>query len=83
MWVENEHSTLSSSTRNESALFFDEATSLIKSNLHSLLYNLADIFNVSLVTFFSERNIADVQNQMRSVVSGFDIAGSVQLSKFS
>ena len=73
-----------------SAIFFDEATALVKSNLHPLLNDLADrdqvlrdggymqyFFNVCLVTFFSERNIADVPNRMRSVVSGFDIAGSL------
>ena len=41
------------------------------------------ILNVSLLTFFAERNIADVLNQMRSVVSGFDIAGLLRLLKFS
>ena len=44
---------------------------------------MQDIFNVCLVTFFAEWNIVDVPNQMRSVVSGFDIAGSLRLSKFS
>ena len=73
--------------RDDSALFFDETTTLVESNLHAFLNNLAnqdqilrgsqnmqDIFNVGLLTFFAERNIADVPNRMRSVVSGFDIA---------
>ena len=67
MQLEDEHSTLSSSASDESTLFLDEATSFIKSNLHSFHYNLADgdqilrdgqymqdIFNVSLVAFFAE-----------------------------
>ena len=94
--IENEHSALSSSARDDSALFFDEATVLVESNLHPLLNQLADrdqilrdgrymqdIFNVGLLTFFTERNIADVPNRMRSVVSGFDIAGSLRLSYFA
>ena len=94
--IENEHSALSSSARNESALFFNETTTLVESYLHALFNNLADrdqilhdgrnmqdILNVSLLTFFAEWNIANVPNQVRSVISGFDIAGSLRLSKFS
>ena len=75
MQIENEHSTLSSSARDKSALFFDEATALVKSYLHALFNNLADrdqffrdgpnmqeILNVGLLTFFAERNIANVIN---------------------
>ena len=78
--------------RDESTLFLDEAIALIKLFLHSLLHNLVirnqilrdgrnmqDIFNVSLVPFFAEWDIADVSNRMCSVVSSFDIAGSIQL----
>ena len=91
----NEHSTLSLSTCDESALFFNVATALVELNLHALLNKLADrdqilrdgrnmpgILNVGLLTFFSEQNIADVPNRMHRVVFGFDIAGSLQLSKF-
>ena len=94
--IENEHSTPASSASDESALFFDEATVLVESNLHALFNNLADrdqiirdgrdmqnILNVSLLTFFAKRNIANVSNRIRSVVSGFDIAGSLRISKFS
>ena len=83
MRIEDEHS----------ALFFDEAPFLVESNLHPLLNHLddrdqilrdggymQDIFNVGLLTYFAERNIADVLNRMRSVISGFDIAGSLRLS---
>ena len=90
MLVENEHSALSLSASDELALFFYEATTLVESNLHPLLNNLADqdqilrdggnmqdIFNVGLLTFFAERDITDVPNRMRSVVSGFNIVGSL------
>ena len=90
MLVENEHSALSLSASDELALFFYEATTLVKSNLHPFLNNLADkdqilrdgrymqdILNVSLVTFSAEWNIADVPNRMSSVVFGFSIAGSI------
>ena len=96
MRIKNKHSALSSSARDDSDLFIDETTALVESNLHGLLNNLADrghilrdsrnmqdIFNVGLFTFFDEWNIADVLNQMRSVVSGFDIAGLLRLLKFS
>ena len=86
--IENEHSALSSSVHDYSTLFFDETTALVESNLHPLLNNLANedqilrdggymqaIFNVYLVTFFAEWNIADVPNRMRSVV--------LRLSKFA
>ena len=75
MRIENEHLALSSSASDESALFFDEATALVESNLHALFNNLADrdqilrdgrnmqdILNEGLLTFFAERNIADVPN---------------------
>ena len=88
MRIEDEHSAHSSSARDESALFFDEATAL-----HALLNNLADrdqilrdggnmqdIFNVGFLTFFAEWNIANVLNWMRSVVSSFNIVGSLRLS---
>ena len=95
--IENKHAAPSSTARDKSTLFFDEGTALVKSNLHPLLNNLADrdqvrrdggymqyIFNICLDTFFAERNIAYVWNQMpRSVISGFDIAGSLRLSKFA
>ena len=81
--IENEHSALSSFVRDDSALFFDEITALVESNLHSLLNNLADRdkilrdswnmqdnVNVRFLTFFVESNIADVPNRMLSVVSG-------------
>ena len=96
MRIENEHSALSSSTRDDSILFFDETTALVELNLHAVLNNLAerdqilrdswnmqDIFNVGLLTFFAERKIADVPNQMRCVVSGLNIPGSLRLSKFA
>ena len=78
MRIENEHSALSSSTRDASALFFDETTSLVESNLHALFNNSADrdqilrdsrnmqdIFNVGFLTFFAERNIVDMPNWTR------------------
>ena len=96
MRIENEHSALSSFARDESALFFYEATTLVESNLHTLFNNLADIdqilrdgrnmqdiLNVGFLTFVAERNIVNVLNQMHSVVSGFNIAGSLRLSKFA
>ena len=77
----------------ESALFFNEETVLVASCLHALFNNLVDrdeilrddrnlqdILNVGLLTFFIERNIADVPNRMRSVISGFDIVGLLRLS---
>ena len=91
--VEDEHPALSSSTRDDSAFFFDEAPVLVESDLHSLLNHLADrdqifrdsgymqeIFNECLLTSFAERNIADVLNRVRGVISGFDITGSLRLS---
>ena len=93
MRIENEHPAVSSFPCDEPTLFFDEATTLVESNLHALFnklairdqifgdgWNMQDILNVGLLTFFAERNIADVPNRMRSVVSGFDIAGSLRLS---
>ena len=93
MQIENEHSTLSSSTRDDSAFFFDEAAPvLVESNLHPLLNHLVDrdqilhdsgymqdILNVGLLTFFAERNIVDVPNRVPSVISGFDITESLRL----
>ena len=91
--IENEHPPLSSSAHDDSAFFFDEAAFLVESHLHPLLNHLADrdqilhdggnmqnIFNVCLLTFFAERNIANVPNRVRSVISGFDITGSLRLS---
>ena len=91
--IENEHSAFSSSARDDSALFFVEAPVLVELYLHPLLNHLADrdqilragrymkdIFNVRLLTFFAERNIANVPNRMRSVVSGFHIVVSLRLS---
>ena len=93
MRIENEHPALSSSARDDSALFFDDAPVLVESDLHSLLNHLAerdqifrdsgnmqDIFNVCLLISFAKRNIADVPNQVRSVISGFDITGLPRLS---
>ena len=93
MRIENEHAALSSSAHDDSALFFDEAPILVESNLHSLLNHLADrdkkfrdsgnmqdIFNVCFLTSFAERNIADVPNRVSSVISDFDITGSLRLS---
>ena len=86
MQIENKHLALSSSTRDDSAFFFDEAPFLVESNLHALLNHLADrdqilcdggnmqdICNVCLLTSFAEWNIADVPNRVRSVISGFDM----------
>ena len=88
-----EDSAFSSSARNDSAFFFDEAPFLVESNLHALLNHLADrgqilcvggnmqnIFNECLLTSFTEWDIADVQNRVRGVISGFDITGSLWLS---
>ena len=94
--IENEHPALSSSVRDDLALFFDEAPVLVESNLHPLLNHLADrdqtlcdsgymqdSLNVGFLTFFAERNIADMPNRTRSVVSGFDIAGSLWRSYYA
>ena len=88
--IKNKHA------HDDSTLFFNEAPALVESDLHPLLNNLADrdqilrdggnmqdIFNVGFLTFFAERDITDVPNRMRSVVSGFDIARSLHLSKFA
>ena len=40
--VEDEHPALSSSTRDDSAFFFDEAPFLVESDLHALLNHLAN-----------------------------------------
>ena len=93
MQIENEHPALSSSACDDSAFFFDEAPFLVESDLHSLFNRLADrdqifrdsgymqyIFNVCLLTSFAERDIADVPNRVRGVISGFDITGSLRLS---
>ena len=90
MRIENEHSKLLFAREWWVDSFFDETAALVKLNLHTLLHNLAngdqvlrdgqymqDILNVSLVTFFAEWNITDVPNQMSSIVSSFDIAGSI------
>ena len=78
--------------RDDSALFFHETTVLVESNLHALLNNVADwdqilcdsrnmqdIFNIGLLTFCAERNIADVPNRVlvSSLVSTY---GSLRLS---
>ena len=81
---------LSLSATNESSLFFVEATALVKLNEHPLLHNLADrdqilcdvqymqeILNICWVAFFAKWKIADMSNWMSSVVSSFDIAGSI------
>ena len=96
MRIENEHLALSSSARDDSVLFFDEAPVLVESDLHSLLNHLADrdqnfrdsgnmhvIFNVCLLTSFAEQDIADVPNRVRSVISGFNITGSLRLSRMN
>ena len=44
---------------------------------------MQDILNVSLVIFFAKWNIVDVPNRMTYVVSSFNIARSICLSKFS
>ena len=93
MRIENKHPALSSSMRNDSAFFFDEAPFLVESDLHSLFNHLADrdqifrdsgymkyIFNVCLLTSFAERDIVDVPNRVRGVIFGFDITGSLRLS---
>ena len=87
------HSAFSSSARDESALFFNEATTLVESNLHPLLNNLVDrdqilrdgrymqdILNVYLVALFTKWDIADVPNQMSGVVSDLDMARSIWIS---
>ena len=64
---ENENSALSSSARDNSALFFYKATALVESYLHALFnhlvdrdqilrddQNMQDILNVGLLTFFAE-----------------------------
>ena len=93
MLVENEHSALSSSASDELALFFDEETALVESNLLSLFHNLVDgdqilhdgwymqdILNLYLVAIFLEWDITDVTSQMSSVVSDLNVLGSIQLS---
>ena len=44
---------------------------------------IQDILNVGFLSFFSKWNIAYVLHRMRSVVYGFGIAGSLQISKFA
>ena len=80
--IENEHATFSPSSRYESAIFLDEATFVVETNLHALLHDLADqyqiicycwyiqnIFYASLFAFFPEWDIADVLNAMCDVIS--------------
>ena len=93
MRIENEHPTLSSYAHEDLAFFCNEAPFLVESNLHALLNhlsdrdqilcdggNMQDIFNVCLLTSFTKWNIVDVPNRVRTVISGFDITGSLRLS---
>ena len=74
----------------ESALFFNEATALVESNLHALFHNLVDwdqffsyvrniqdILDVGFVVFFLEWDIATLSNQMCCVIPSVHIAGSI------
>ena len=94
--IENEHSTFPSTTSDELAFLLDEATTLVEMDLHPLLQNLADwdqilrdgwymqdVFNVCIIAFFAEWDIADMLNGVSSIISGLNIAGSIRLSKVS
>ena len=76
----------------ESSFLLDEATTLIKSNLHALLNNFNDwnqilcygrymqeIVYVCLFAFFAKWDIAYVLYRMSDIISGLDIDGSIRI----
>ena len=92
--IRNEHSTFSSSSSDDSTLLFDEATSVVESNLHALLHNLVnwdqilcyvrnmqDILNVCLITFILEWDMIDMPNWMCGVVPSLHTPGLIERSQ--
>ena len=88
MRIENEHSTFSSFARNNSVFLFDEPSSVVEPNLHTLLLNLIDqeqilrycwntqeVINVGLIARFSEWDITDMLNGVNCVIPCLHIVG--------
>ena len=88
--LNDKHSAFPSTTRDDLAFLLDEPTTLVKSNLHALLNNLAnrdqirrygqymqDVSDASLFAFFPEWDIANMLNRMCGVISGLNIAESI------
>ena len=91
--VEDEKETVSPSLGYDSAVFLNEASVVVETDLHALLHNLADrdkiicycghvqdILDAIFLAIFPEWDIADVLNGMRSVVSGLFVVGSIRHS---
>ena len=80
-------STFPSTTSDDSAFLFNAATTLVESNAHALLNNLADrdqihcygqymqdVFYASLLVFFSKGDIAEMPNGVSGIIFGLNIA---------
>ena len=85
--VKDEHLAFSSTASNNSTFLFDEASSIVEPNLHTLFHdpvnldeilcygwNMQDILDVDLITFFTERDVSDMLNGVNCVIPNFNIA---------
>ena len=83
--VEDKHPPVSTPLRNNSAFFLDEAPEVCKIDLHPLVDDLSDRYQVlrdcrsvlhvhefPFLPDMTEGNFTDIRDQMRSVVSGCD-----------
>ena len=90
--LDDKHLVFPSITSGKSAFLFNEATTLVESDLHALLHNLANwdqilcdgrymqaIFGTSLFAIFSNWDIFDMPNRVSGIISSLDITGSIQL----
>ena len=72
--VEDEHPPFSTSVGNKLASFYDEASFLVESYLHSLVYNLAyqhQILHADPLANMAQRYVSYVLDDMDCVVASF------------